>query len=382
MQCNVAMPRVLVLLFCFLCVLALACLRLKKEGPHASASSGDAEGHAHTAGFRTSLFGMQRLALRLPLGTAPPLTHLAHRRMTIMSSYRLPSMLRQRKRAQAIEAVAKQSEGLPGVAAAATPAQLAAAEGAVHAIEGSGSGSASDAPGGQASGSRGALVAPAGQLAHSDARSDDNDEDDNENTAIALQRVLQDLERRGELHNETMKLIEAVPEWRNYDSHVSFELTLLRHRYQSGDVPMTSQRRNQMQAHLRKAQQEIMELHAEQAAAAFVESLTPSEAEELRKRLLRIDPGGLELVEASEETKAAREEVGALPDGGVDFDKMKSALWEVSKAIGGAGGEAGGAAGGKERVGATGEVGSGRVEGVPGASSASHSPRMVGQRRK
>ena len=83
-------------------------------------------------------------------------------------------------------------------------------------------------------------------------------------TAAIMQRVVSDLETRAAVHQETMRVIESSREWRDYDSHVAFELLMLKHRYQaSPDLAMTAERRAQMQAHLRAKQQQVMELHAE-----------------------------------------------------------------------------------------------------------------------
>ena len=134
-----------------------------------------------------------------------------------------------------------------------------------------------------------------------------------------MQQVMRDLAERGELHKATMRAIESTEEWKGYDAHVTFELLLLRHRYQSTDTPMTAARRSQMQAHLRQKQQVIMEEHAEKLADKFVASLTGREKEEFRAKFLRLDASPLALGDhvpsapkvTMEEMRAALDDVGS-----------------------------------------------------------------------
>jgi hypothetical protein len=136
--------------------------------------------------------------------------------------------------------------------------------------------------------------------------------EDGSSYGAILERVLGELQRQGQLHRATMQAIEDTDEWKDYDAHVSFELAYIRHRYQAGGEKdgaphaMTTQRRNQMQAHLRQKQREVMDMHADKAAEAFVQTLTPSELQALRERLLRVDAGGPSLPSSSAAGASAR----------------------------------------------------------------------------
>ena len=110
-----------------------------------------------------------------------------------------------------------------------------------------------------------------------------------------MARLVSELERRGSLHRSTLAAIESSKEWKDYDAHVTFELMLLRHRYQSTDTPMTAARRSQMQAHLRQKQLQVMEEHAQRAAKQYVRSLTFEEIEALKNQFLRLDAVGVAL---------------------------------------------------------------------------------------
>lgn len=117
---------------------------------------------------------------------------------------------------------------------------------------------------------------------------DDVQEYSNEMTA----KVLADLTSQASLHRETMAIIESSQQWKDYDSHVSFELLMLKNRYASSpDIAMTAERRAQMQAHLRAKQAQIMEMHADKAAEAYLLSLTSDEKEALARKLLRVEIG-------------------------------------------------------------------------------------------
>jgi hypothetical protein len=137
-------------------------------------------------------------------------------------------------------------------------------------------------------------------------------------------QVIRDLEDRHAVHTATMQSMERSREWKDYDAHVHFELQLLRLRYSSGETSaeaMTSQRRAQMAAHLRAKQLEVMEEHATQAAAVFVNNLSESEKEQLKLSLSRIDAS----------TAGITANAGPKTPGGSVFDdELRSALNELS----------------------------------------------------
>ena len=137
-------------------------------------------------------------------------------------------------------------------------------------------------------------------------------------------QVIRDLEDRHAVHTATMQSMERSREWKDYDAHVHFELQLLRLRYSSGETSaeaMTSQRRAQMAAHLRTKQLEVMEEHATQAAAVFVNNLSESEKEQLKLSLSRIDAS----------TTGITANAGPKTPGGSVFDdELRSALNELS----------------------------------------------------
>jgi len=137
-------------------------------------------------------------------------------------------------------------------------------------------------------------------------------------------QVIRDLEDRHAVHTATMQSMERSREWKDYDAHVHFELQLLRLRYSSGETSaeaMTSQRRAQMAAHLRAKQLEVMEEHATQAAAVFVNNLSEKEKEELKSSLSRIDAS----------TAGIAANAGPKTPGGSVFDdELRSALNELS----------------------------------------------------
>lgn len=78
-----------------------------------------------------------------------------------------------------------------------------------------------------------------------------------------------------------------------------------------------------MQAHLKEKQEEIMALHAESAAEAFVESLTPEELEDLRERIGRLDGGS-----------AAGSSSQASIEPSVSPEQLRQALLDLSSSIG------------------------------------------------
>lgn len=108
--------------------------------------------------------------------------------------------------------------------------------------------------------------------------------------AAAVEKTRAALAARVAAHREAMRSIEASREWRDYDSHVAFELLVLKHRYStSAGAPMTTARRAQMAAHLRAKQAEIMDAHAEAASEDFLQGLAPADRAALARRLLRIE---------------------------------------------------------------------------------------------
>ena len=139
--------------------------------------------------------------------------------------------------------------------------------------------------------------------------------------------VIRDLESRNAVHAATMQAMERTREWRDYDAHAHFELSLLRLRYAgAGDKgeAMPAQRRAQMQAHLRAKQLEVMEEHAAQAAAGFLRALTPDEALELRAKLRRVDA-------STDASRAGGEAAAGGGIGGSAFDaELRDALAELS----------------------------------------------------
>ncbi len=148
-----------------------------------------------------------------------------------------------------------------------------------------------------------------------------------------------------------MRAMERVPEWREYDAHVTYELDMLRARYAASGEAMTPTRRAQMAAHLKAKQREVMEKHAEAAAERYMASLSPQQVEALRAQLRRVDASVPEDVPTT--TK---------PGGESMFDKeLKDALWELSsmmaaaqaaaKSKGGGDGGKGGGGGGAGRGG-------------------------------
>lgn len=145
------------------------------------------------------------------------------------------------------------------------------------------------------------------------------------------QNVLSDLAQLGKVRRESLEVMEKAPEWQDYESHVNFELNMLRMRYVSTEnEPMTPARRAQMQAHLKAKQQEIMELHAEEAAKSFVESLSSNEMKLLRQMISRLDPEiklGVEALGPSGDAHVIQSQLQ------VSSEKVKNALWEVSSAL-------------------------------------------------
>jgi hypothetical protein len=147
----------------------------------------------------------------------------------------------------------------------------------------------------------------------------------------AVMRVIRDLEQRNAVHAASMAAVERSREWRDYDAHAHLELGLLRLRYSEGEA-MTAQRRAQMQAHLRAKQLEVMEEHASQAAEAFVRDLSPSEADELRATMLRIDGAGGGLGEGGSGGGGGDGRSGTKnsPGSSAFDDELRDALHELS----------------------------------------------------
>jgi len=169
-------------------------------------------------------------------------------------------------------------------------------------------------------------------------------EDASEYSGRSMALVLEDLEKGAAIHTETMKVIEGSQEWKDYDSHISFEMLMLKHRYQtSSDYAMTTARRAQLQAHLRAKQQAVMEQHAEMAARAFLESMTSGERTALKGRLLRIDAPTGKNAEARrsrpEAATAALQQLdkakptASLGSGADDDVALRDALWQLSKDV-------------------------------------------------
>jgi hypothetical protein len=127
-----------------------------------------------------------------------------------------------------------------------------------------------------------------------------------------------------------MKIIESSQEWQDYDSHVAFEMFMLKHRYSSTpDVALNTARRAQMQAHLREKQRQIMEMHAEKAAEAYLESLTTEERAALMNRLMRIEaPPTAESMGGALGAAGAREAVPQVSD-----EELRAALEQLSAEV-------------------------------------------------
>lgn len=184
----------------------------------------------------------------------------------------------------------------------------------------------------------------------------DGEKTEKEYNAGMLAKVLSDLETKAAVHQETMKIIESSQEWQDYDSHVAFEMFMLKHRYSSTpDVALNTARRAQMQAHLREKQRQIMEMHAEKAAEAYLESLTTEERAALMNRLMRIEaPPTAESMGGALGSAGAQEAVPQVSD-----EELRAALEQLSAEVTAqarAKGTAGsGAAGGAGKAG--GEVG-------------------------
>jgi hypothetical protein len=140
-------------------------------------------------------------------------------------------------------------------------------------------------------------------------------------------RVLADLAAAGRVARETLAVVEASGEWRDYEAHVNFELNHLRVRYAATpDAPATAARRAQLAAHVRAKQAAVMEEHADEAARAFVESLTPREVADLRARVARLDaPGSGAGARAAADARNEKRAGVA-----VSAEQLRDALWAVS----------------------------------------------------
>jgi hypothetical protein len=136
--------------------------------------------------------------------------------------------------------------------------------------------------------------------------------------------LLADLARAGKVASETLKVVEQSGAWRDYESHVNFELNMLRLRYSSTpDVPNSTARRTQLGAHVRAKQAEVMAEHATAAAREFVESLSAREVAELRALVSRLDAPGSGAGVAPGELEAERTVA-------VTAEELRDALWSVS----------------------------------------------------
>lgn len=136
----------------------------------------------------------------------------------------------------------------------------------------------------------------------------------------------------------TMQAMERTSEWKDYESHVTFELNLIRARYAAADEPMTPARRAQLDAHLRAKQTEIMNDHAEAAAERFISALTPREVDELRSKLRGIDVSAASLPGYVDQGQGGGIAGGAggakAKAGGSIFDgDLRDALWQVSSLL-------------------------------------------------
>lgn len=140
-------------------------------------------------------------------------------------------------------------------------------------------------------------------------------------------KVLADLTEKGEIHDETLQAMEESEEWRNYEAEVQFEMVMMRSRYAADGEQMTSQRRSQMQAHLRQVQQKVMNEHADKAARKFVEGVTAEEVRLLRRILTRIDG-----MPTSTDGGRAMLDIGTVKT--VDGQELKHALWQLSEELG------------------------------------------------
>ena len=144
-------------------------------------------------------------------------------------------------------------------------------------------------------------------------------------------QLLSDLDHSGRIHSETLRLMEGSAEWQGYESHVNFDMNVLRMRYAATpDAPLTPARRSQMQAHLRAAQAKVMEEHATAAARKFVESLTPQEVTALRDMVGRLDTPGVGAPLAAQGAGQA----DGYEKYRVSAENLRDALWEVSAALG------------------------------------------------
>jgi hypothetical protein len=185
-------------------------------------------------------------------------------------------------------------------------------------------------------------VLPSEERAAEGAEGADGDESDAATTRVVdaamMAQVVADLQRSGQVAKETSAAIEATEEWRDYDAEITFELLMLRHRYQSEATPMTPARRAQMQAHMRAKQAQIMEQHAERVAKTFVEGLTAADRAQMASSLLRIDAAGMAAAAAAagRAKPGADSGAGAPPSGvgaTVGDQQLKDALWELTKSM-------------------------------------------------
>ena len=116
---------------------------------------------------------------------------------------------------------------------------------------------------------------------------------------VDLINAFADLEAGREVRAEALRLVERSPEYASYEKDVDFEMSIVRRRYVMGG-PLTPARRAQMQAHLGQIQVAIMVEHAHAAADAFTDSLSASEAAQLREWFTKLDHKGVPVVATSQ----------------------------------------------------------------------------------
>lgn len=121
------------------------------------------------------------------------------------------------------------------------------------------------------------------------------------NFCVHIINAFADLEAGREVRAEALRLVERSPEYASYEKDVDFEMSIVRRRYVMGG-PLTPARRAQMQAHLGQIQEAIMVEHAHAAADAFTDSLSASEAAQLREWFTKLDNKGVPVVATSQRT--------------------------------------------------------------------------------
>lgn len=125
---------------------------------------------------------------------------------------------------------------------------------------------------------------------------------DNLRYGSTLTATLQELENGREVRDEFLRMIEKTKEYNAYEHDVDFEMSMVRRRYVASKEPMTPARRSQMQAHLGKVHQALLEEHAEKAADVFVNSLAEMELDQLRALFEGMDAKGVNLMPTADRT--------------------------------------------------------------------------------